>query len=132
MTKVLFVCIGNCCRSQMAEGFARAYGADVIDASSAGLNPTPQVAPETVETMAEKNIDISQQFPKLYDARGTRADLIINMSGAPLPGAVKAEVREWRVEDPFLRSRQVYRRSCQEIEGHVMKLILELRRQQSR
>ena len=132
MKKVLFVCIGNCCRSQMAEGFARAYGADVIEASSAGLSPTPQVAPETVKTMAEKNIDISQQFPKPYDPRGPQVDLIINMSGGPLPGATKAEVREWRVEDPFLRSPQVYRRSCDEIESHVMKLILELRRKQSR
>lgn len=116
----------------MAEGFARAYGADVMEASSAGLSPTPEVAPETVQTMAEKNIDISGQFPKIYDARGTQADLIINMSGGPLPGSTRAEVREWRVEDPFLRSRQVYRRSCQEIESHVMKLILELRRQPGR
>ncbi len=131
MKKVLFLCIGNCCRSQMAEGFARAYGADVMEAASAGLNPTPQVAPETVQTMAEKNIDISKHFPKPYDARGTQADLIINMSGGPLPGATKAEVREWRVEDPFLRGPQVYRRSCQEIESHVMKLILQLRRKQT-
>ena len=130
MKRVLFVCIGNCCRSQIAEGFARAYGSDVMEASSAGLSPTPQVAPETIATMAEKGIDISGHFPKPYDPRYARADLIVNLSGGPLPGPAPAEVRTWKVEDPFQRSRQVYQRCCQEIENHVMQLILELRRAQ--
>lgn len=129
MRKVLFVCVGNCCRSQMAEGFARAYGADVLQAESAGLCPTPEVAPETVQCMAEKNIDITAQFPKLYDPRATApTDLIINLSGGRLPGKTQAEIRDWNVEDPFLRSPRIYRRSRQEIENRVNQLILELRR----
>lgn len=112
----------------MAEGFARAYGSDVIEAASAGLSPTPQVAPETIATMAEKGIDISRHFPKPYDPRYARADLIVNMSGGALTGQAPAEVRTWKVEDPFLRGKQVYQRSCQEIENLVMQLILELRR----
>jgi len=52
--KVLFLCIGNSCRSQMAEGFARTYGSDVIEALSAGLAPAISVSPATIETMKEK------------------------------------------------------------------------------
>ena len=100
----------------------------MLEASSAGLSPTPQVAPETIATMADKGIDISKHFPKPYDPRFARADLIVNMSGGPLPGPSPAEVRDWKVEDPFLRSKQVYQRSCQQIETLVMQLILELRR----
>ena len=65
--KILFVCIGNCCRSQMAEGFANHYGKDVLTATSSGLAPTQIVAQETVDTMREKNIDISAHYPKKFD-----------------------------------------------------------------
>src|SRR5579871_1009678 len=51
--RVLFLCIGNSCRSQMAEGFARAYGSDVMTPLSAGLSPAPIVAPLTKLTLAE-------------------------------------------------------------------------------
>ena len=63
---MLFVCIGNACRSQMAEGFARAYGGDVMEAASAGLSPAVAVPPDTIRAMDEKNIDIRGQFPKSW------------------------------------------------------------------
>jgi arsenate reductase len=56
--RVLFVCIGNSCRSQMAEGFAKAYGDDILAARSAGLNPCEMVSPVTVQLMAEKGISL--------------------------------------------------------------------------
>src|SRR5271165_2238746 len=62
--RVLFVCIGNSCRSQMAEGFARAYGADVMAVQSAGLSPAVMVSPLTKTVLAERNIHIDDQFPK--------------------------------------------------------------------
>src|SRR5262249_60504772 len=57
--RVLFLCIGNCCRSQMAEGFARTHGSDVLIAASAGIVPTAEVAQDTRRAMAEKHIDLS-------------------------------------------------------------------------
>ena len=56
--RVLFVCIGNSCRSQMAEGFARAYGSDVMIPASAGFTPASRVAPDTIRAMAEPRISI--------------------------------------------------------------------------
>ena len=61
--RVLFLCTGNACRSQMAEGFARALKGDVIEAYSAGVAPHP-VLPETVEVMREAGVDISAQRSK--------------------------------------------------------------------
>ncbi len=83
--RVLFVCLGNACRSQMAEGFARTYGKDVMAPESAGLAPAMAVPQETQEIMAEKNIDISTQCPKpLSLFPPGHFDLVINMSGYPI------------------------------------------------
>ena len=80
--RVLFVCIGNSCRSQMAEGFARTYGDDVLIAASAGLAPAFSVAPDTQRAMLEKNIDLRDHFPKSIRHLGrSQFDLVVNMSG---------------------------------------------------
>jgi arsenate reductase (thioredoxin) len=127
--EVLFVCIGNCCRSQMAEGFANHYGKDVLIAVSAGLAPTQIVAQETIDTMAEKNIDISAHFPKRFDVlKAKEADLIVNMSGFVLPGKLDVPTEEWKVRDPYQESMEVYMESANDIEMRVMGLILRLRR----
>ena len=132
MKNIQFVCVGNCCRSQMAEGFARAYGGDVLNAESAGLCPTSIIARETKEAMLEKNIDISAQFPKLFDpVESKRFDLIVNMSGFELPPPTSPPVQKWEVEDPFGASPRIYERVCQDIENRVMRLILELRREEN-
>ena len=116
----------------MAEGFARAYGLVVMKAESAGLSPAQTVARGTVRTMAEKNIDISTQFPKRYEAAlAAECDLIINMSGFALPGEVTDRVRDWDVLDPIGQSAETYRHVCDEIEILVMDLINELRREQA-
>lgn len=129
MKQVLFVCIGNCCRSQMAEGFANFYGEDVLKGTSAGLAPTVVVANETVETMAEKNIDISNHYPKKFDPLAAQhLDLIINMSDYVLPGKLSVAQRDWKVNDPYGDSMEVYRETSNDIEMRVMQLILELRR----
>jgi arsenate reductase (thioredoxin) len=61
---VLFLCTGNSCRSQMAEGFLRTLGGDRFTACSAGTEPAEQVHPLAIEVMEEKNIDIGQSRPK--------------------------------------------------------------------
>lgn len=128
--KVLFVCIGNSCRSQMAEGFARAYGADVLVAASAGLMPAATVAPDTARAMQEKNISLRDHFPKHIRQLGrARFDLIVNMSGEALEAIPGDSVISWDVTDPI---RETYDRHCEirdEIECLVMNLVLTLRRE---
>ncbi len=133
MINVLFVCIGNSCRSQMAEGFAHKYGSDVIAAWSAGLAPAPIVQPLTIEVMRQKNIDIQDQFPKSVNELELSAfDVIFNISGVPFPAVVRSEVRTWDVMDPMTHSEEVYLRVRDQIEGLVMQFILEVRRRLQR
>ncbi len=113
----------------MAEGFARTHGQDVMAARSAGLMPTIMVPRETSTAMREKGIDISGQFPKgLKDVMPEQMELVINMSGYPLPGVPKSVVRIWSVKDPMGKNPKVFNRVRDEIEGLVMNLIEELRR----
>jgi arsenate reductase len=125
--RVLFVCIGNSCRSQMAEGFAKTYGGDVIAARSAGLSPATMIAPMTKQVLGEHNVRIDDHFPKGLDiAMREPVDLVVNMSGhhLNLPGV---NVIEWRVQDPIGMNEGVYRAVASQIEGLVMRLILDLR-----
>lgn len=126
--RVLFVCFGNAIRSQMAEHFAHTYGADVLVARSAGVAPAVSVAAFTRKVMLEKNIDIGDAYPKaIGDHGGEPFDLVVNMSGIPLPPEIGAPVREWAVRDPMGSKEEVYRDTAELIERKVMDLILELR-----
>ncbi len=127
--RVLFVCIGNACRSQMAEAFARAYGSDILMVRSAGLAPAANVPSLTRQVLTEKNVPSEGQFPKGLDAvTGERFDVVVNLSGEPLPAPfVPAHLVDWRIRDPIGQSETVYRDVAAEIEGLVMRLILELR-----
>ena len=128
MKRVIFLCIGNSCRSQMAEGFARSYGSDVMTVQSAGLSPAMVVAPLTREVMREKNIDLGDAFPKGLDlVIASGADLIVNMSGQKLPSKSTVEIQDWEVRDPIGQDAKIYREVRDEIEQRVMRLILALR-----
>ena len=125
--RVLFVCIGNSCRSQMAEAFARAYGGDILEARSAGVAPAAIIAPLTRETLAAWNLNIDDHFPKDLDFVAREPfDVVVNMSGITLarPGV---RTVEWTVQDPIGQSDAVFRAVAGQIEGLVMRLILELR-----
>lgn len=131
--KVLFLCIGNSCRSQMAEGFAKRYGDDVMEVQSAGLAPANIVQGLTKKVMADKNIDITGQFPKdLSTINIYQLDLIVNMSGVKLPSTMTVPVRDWKIDDPIGQPEQEYIRVRDEIEMLVMQLILEFRREQKK
>lgn len=126
--KVLFVCVGNAIRSQMAEGFARRYGSDVIFARSAGVAPAMSIMPQTRIVMAQKGIDLGDAFPKgLHVMDEEPFDYVINMSGAPLRVSPPATLREWRVADPMGEHDLRYVSTAELIEKLVMQLILELR-----
>jgi protein-tyrosine-phosphatase len=113
----------------MAEGFARAYGKDVMLPSSAGVAPALMVAADTRRAMKEKNIPLDDHFPKsLEQLAKVRFDLIVNMSGVELPESLGA-IRTWKVRDPIGTKYEVHCSVRDEIEKLVMDLILEMRRE---
>lgn len=127
--RVLFVCIGNACRSQMAETFARAYGSDVLAPASAGWSPAQAVPAETLRAMQEKHLDMTGQVPKsLLEMVGAKFDLIVNMSGRPLRPIGGAEVRVWQVPDPIGMDYKGHCTVRDQIERLVMYLIEDCRR----
>ena len=111
----------------MAEGFARTYGSDVLQAQSAGLAPAMSVAPLTHKVMLEKNIDVGNIFPKDFKTAMGSADLIVNMSGFELPVKPAVPVEHWEIRDPIGESEEVYREVRDQIELRVMQLILLMR-----
>ncbi len=125
--RVLFVCIGNACRSQMAEAFARVYGQGVLEPASAGLAPAGFIAPDTLQVMAEKNIDLDGCQSKGLDQAGVHFDLIVNMSGYRLPSGGPTPMRDWDVPDPVALSLDRHRQVRDQIEALVNSLILEFR-----
>ncbi len=128
--RVLFVCVGNSCRSQMAEAFARAYGLDCLEASSAGLAPAMLVDPRTKAVMEERGLSLDRHFPKaIAEAMHDEPSLIINLSGAPLPHfAARTPSEAWTVRDPVGEPEAVHREVRDKIEALVMQLILRLRK----
>jgi len=103
--KVLFLCTGNSCRSQMAEGFARHLGGEQVEAYSAGTYPADQVHPLAVRVMEEKGIDISTQRPKRIDeVLDIEYDTVITVCGDAeerCPAFPEDVYREhWPVLDP--------------------------------
>jgi protein-tyrosine-phosphatase len=113
----------------MAEAFARAYGSDILTAHSAGLAPAGIVAPLTRQVLTEKNVPSEGQVPKGLDAfAGEPFEVVVNMSRGPLPSAISGfRMIEWDVRDPIGESESIYRAVAAQIEGLVMRLILELR-----
>jgi arsenate reductase (thioredoxin) len=123
LKRVLFVCVGNSCRSQMAEAFARFHGSDVLIVASAGLAPAMVVAPDTMQAMLEKGLDLRDHFPKgLWQMGRARFDLVINISGFDLPVSMDAETRTWEVPDPICLD---YAEHC-EVRDAIERLVLEL------
>ncbi|HXG32153.1 MAG TPA: arsenate reductase ArsC [Bryobacteraceae bacterium] len=122
--RILFVCFGNSCRSQMAEGFAKALARGIWEVDSAGLLPARDVAHLAREVMREKGISLEGHYPKSVDELPLAGyDLIVNMSGEPLPGRVTAPVLEWDIPDPIGQSVDVYRCVRDEIERRVRELL---------
>lgn len=110
----------------MAEGFARAYGADVLTAQSAGLAPALAVMPLTRHVMLAKNIDIGDYYPKDLEHLEGDFDLVVNMSGHDLPYD-GAQIERWEIQDPVGESEEVFRQVRDEIEQRVVDLIERLR-----
>jgi arsenate reductase (thioredoxin) len=128
--KVLFVCVENAGRSQMAEAFANKYGEEKVVVSSAGNKPADKVNPVVVEVMKEKGFDISVNEPKLLTfQRAQDSDLIVTMGcndQGICPGPFFKPTVDWELEDPKGKSIEKVREIRDEIERRVQKLIAEL------
>jgi protein-tyrosine-phosphatase len=129
MKGILFVCVENAGRSQMAEAFTKKYGKDKFDASSAGNKPAEKINPVVVEVMKEKGIAISMNKPKLLTFQmAQNADLIVTMgcnNQDICPGSFFKPTVDWKLEDPKGKTVEKVREIRDEIERQVLKLISE-------
>ena len=122
----MFVCVGNTCRSQMAEALARHLASDVIEATSAGLVPLGEIVAPTREVLAEIGVGVDGQSSKPLrpeDLNG--ADLIVNLTGRSSESVFRGDrnkVEDWKVSDPYGEDLDVYRHIRDEIEGRVREL----------
>ena len=99
--KVAFVCIHNSCRSQMAEGWAKKLGSDVLEVYSAGTEEYHEVKPGAVEVMEEEGIDMSKHYPKLLTDIPENLDILVTMGcGVQCPYVPAKHEEDWGLEDP--------------------------------
>ena len=128
MPRLLFVCVENANRSQMAEGFARFHGGQRVEALSAGSHPGGQVNPRAIEAMAELGIDISAQASRSLDQISGEFDAVVTMGCGDACPRIVARVREdWPVKDTAGRSDEAYRAIRDDIRQRVQTLIANLR-----
>jgi arsenate reductase len=130
--KVLFVCIGNSCRSPMAEAIARHDASEQIEASSAGLAPLGFIAEMTTQTLLRNGyaVDGLASKPISSDAWES-ADIVINMSGRAAEFAFRnfrghAKIEDWEIEDPYGDSGK-YQGTYEAVQRHVLELARRLR-----
>lgn len=125
---VLFICVGNICRSVMAEAMAHKYGSDVLSAASAGVAPAPCSSSRTQTILAEINVELRNFNPRhIRDMKLDRFDIVVNMSGSPLPVSDEVYVEDWPIEDPYGHPEEEFRKAREKIEMRVMDLILRAR-----
>ena len=128
--KVLFVCVENAGRSQMAEGFFKKYAPNGFKTLSAGTKPVSQINPIVVQAMKEVGIDISKQKSKeLIDEMVRESDTVINMGCMDknfCPTIWLPKVIEWGMDDPKGQSIEKVREIRDEIEQRVKELVAEI------
>lgn len=131
--KILFVCVENSCRSQMAEGFARSLGAGVVEARSAGSRPSGIVNPKAMAAMAERGIDLTGHSSKGIDSLAdAEFDAVVTMGCGDSCTGVKAPRREdWAISDPKPMEGAEFAAVRDTIEENVIRLIEELSREKA-
>ena len=132
--KVLFVCVENSYRSQMAQALARLRALDVLDPMSAGSRPSGQVDPSAVEVMGEIGYDLSPHFSKsLTVIPARRYDYVITLGcGDECPFIPADHHVDWDIPDPKGKSVDAFREVRRIIEGRVRDLAERIRRGQPR
>ncbi|SBV24603.1 arsenate reductase [Micromonospora krabiensis] len=125
---VLFVCVHNAGRSQMAAGWLRRLGGNAVEVRSAGSEPADQINPVAVEAMREVGIDITANKPKILDyATAEASDVIITMGcGDVCPAFPGKRYEDWKLEDPAGQDLAMVRRVRDEIRARVEDLLADL------
>ena len=128
MKRVLFVCVHNAGRSQMAAGFMEKLGGGKIEVLSAGSAPKDSINPVAVEAMAEKGIDIANRKPKILSMEAVQAsDVVITMGcGDTCPFFPGKRYEDWVLDDPAGKPITEVRVIRDEIEKRVQTLVTEL------
>ena len=126
--KVLFVCVENCNRSQMAEAFARMYGAGQVEACSAGCHPAESVHPKAVAAMKELGYDMHQHFPKgLWAFPEIEFDVAVTMGCEGQRLILKTKHREdWKIPCPKAMPPEQFQIVRDEIKEKVLDLLARL------
>jgi arsenate reductase (thioredoxin) len=126
--EVLFVCVHNAGRSQMAAGLVKLRSEGRVQVRSAGSAPGEEINPAVVEAMGEIGVDLSEEFPKpLTDEFVKAADVVITMGcGDACPIYQGKRYEDWELDDPAGRDLETVRRIRDEIDARVRKLIAEL------
>ena len=126
---VLFVCVHNAGRSQMAAGYLNHFASDRIEVRSAGSEPADKINPVAVQAMAEEGIDIAGEQPKILTTEAVKAsDVVITLGcGDTCPFYPGKRYEDWVLDDPAGQSIEVVRPIRNEIRRRVELLIDELR-----
>ncbi|MBI4466368.1 MAG: arsenate reductase ArsC [Acidobacteria bacterium] len=135
--RIAFVCVGNSCRSQMAEAWVRhlarsPQGGLEVEAVSAGIFPLGFITPETLQVMEEKEVSLEGQESKgLEDIDWKLVEVLVNMTGLPgrsvVPGFLGKRM-EWRVPDPYGQPLRTYRKVRDQLERKVERLLADLKK----
>lgn len=125
---VLFVCVHNAGRSQMAAGFMEHHGGDRVEVLSAGSAPKESINPIAVAAMLEKGIDIANRKPKVLTTESVQAsDVVITMGcGDACPFFPGKRYEDWVLEDPAGQNLDFVRKVRDEIEVRVLKLLSQI------
>ena len=125
---VLFVCVHNAGRSQMAAAYLAHLGGDSVEVRSAGSAPRDQVNPMAVQAMAEEGIDISAKVPQILTPEAVEvSDVVVTMGcGDVCPFFPGTRYEDWVLDDPAGQPIEVVRRIRDEIRARVVALLAEL------
>ena len=125
MKTVLFVCVENSNRSQMAEAFARMHGGGRVHAASAGSRPSGRINPKAVEAMRERGYDLTTHASKgLEQFNGTAVDVAVTMGcGDECPFVNAARREDWKIPDPREMPPEEFRGVRDLIEARVQELL---------
>lgn len=127
--KMLFVCVGNTCRSQMAEAFARHLAQGKAEVWSAGVWPYGSIVPETQEAMADRGMPLDGQLSKgLWNVPLAEMDIVVRMGREvrfALPEGFKGRLVDWRIPDPYTHDQSFFYQVRDLIEAKVAALVEE-------
>jgi arsenate reductase (thioredoxin) len=127
MKRVLFVCVENSNRSQMAEAFARMLGGDTVDALSAGSAPSGRINPKAIRFMAELGYDLSRHASKSLAEIAGEFDAVVTMGcGDSCPWVPAKRREDWQLPDPRNMDDDAYRAVRDEIRARVRTLLASL------